>query len=170
MLLPISKRFIWIFYCEGFDKLIDGIADWFQQPDLLVRKHIQEVFVKLCSRNTYDKSIVLVADMDNFEKNHGKKHLMLAKLLLIMPAINAGAIIFGIKHIKITSKLHFKRYSCVVIIFFNKNLCKSVFSTHSLREIVFRLSVFSVYSLFSAYSLFGYQNTLCKNKLCKYTV
>ena len=43
------------------------------------------------------------------------------------------------------TKLYFTHYSWVVIILFNKDLCRSVFSTISFRKLVFRLSVLSVF-------------------------
>ena len=38
-----------------FDNLTDGIWDRFQQPDILVYKNIQDVFVKLRNWNNYDE-------------------------------------------------------------------------------------------------------------------
>ena len=68
--------------------------------------------------------------MDNLGKNNSKKHLMSnvsksANFLLSMPATNAGTVFFGLKLVKGAAKLYFVRYSCVVIILFNKGLCKS---------------------------------------------
>ena len=50
-------------------------------------------------------------------------------------------------------KLYFTRSSCVVIIFFNMDLSKSVFFTYSFRKLVFRLSVF--YDFFLLYFEFN---------------
>ena len=43
-----------ILYFEPFDKLIDGIANQFQQPNFLVYKNIQHVFVKSYNWSNYD--------------------------------------------------------------------------------------------------------------------
>ena len=53
----------------------------------------------LCNRNTYDKLINLAADMGDFGKNYGKKHLMSeelksAKLFLVMVATITTTITF----------------------------------------------------------------------------
>ena len=53
----------------------------------------------LCNRNIYDELINLAADMGDFGKNYGKKHLMSeelnsAKLLLVMAATITTTITF----------------------------------------------------------------------------
>ena len=45
-------------------------------------------------------------------------------------------------HFKGAKKLYFMHYSGVVITLFNKNLCKSAFSTYSLKNPAFHLLVF----------------------------
>ena len=40
------------------------------------------------------------------------------------------------------------QYSCVVIIFFNMDLYKSVFPTYSFQNLVYRLFVFCIFHLF----------------------
>ena len=54
-----SKRFLSILYFETYDKVFYGIANRFQQPDVLIYKSIP-VFVRLCNWN-YDQSICVVA-------------------------------------------------------------------------------------------------------------
>ena len=44
-------------FFQIFDKLLDGIADHSQQPDILVHKISQNAFIKLCNQNNYDESI-----------------------------------------------------------------------------------------------------------------
>ena len=53
--------------------------------------------------------------------------------------------------IKGAAKLYFTHYSCVVIFLFNMCLDKSAFCIYSLRKLVFRLSVLSVFSACSAF-------------------
>ena len=43
-----------ILYFEPFDKLTDGIVNHFQQPNFLVYKNIQHVFVKSYNWSNYD--------------------------------------------------------------------------------------------------------------------
>ena len=52
-----------ILYFEPFDKLTDGIVNHFQQPNFLVYKNIQHVFVKSYNWSNYDYSMSLVGDM-----------------------------------------------------------------------------------------------------------
>ena len=55
---PISKKIVSVLYFKAFDKVIDGIADRFQQPDFVVHKNIHvfvDVFVKLRNRNNYSQ-------------------------------------------------------------------------------------------------------------------
>ena len=51
------------------------------------------------------------------------------------------------------TKLYFAHYSCVVIIFYNKDLCKSAFSTYYFRRLVFHLFVFYVFSVCCEFSI-----------------
>ena len=66
-----------ILYFEPFDKLIDGIANHFQQPNFLVYKNIQHVFVKSYNWSNYDYSMSLVGDMD---KTNSKSRDLKVKL------------------------------------------------------------------------------------------
>ena len=51
---PISKRYMSMLYCQGFNKFIDENFFQIQRPDLLVHKNTQYVFVKLCNCKCYD--------------------------------------------------------------------------------------------------------------------
>ena len=54
-------------------------------------------------------------------------------------------IAYGLGFVKGATKLYFTHYSCVIIILFNTDLCRSTFSVISFRKLVFRLSVLSVF-------------------------
>ena len=49
------------------------------------------------------------------------------------------------------TKLHTTHYSCLVINFFDTGLSRSAFSAHYLEKLVFRLSLFDVFSVFSEF-------------------
>ena len=52
------------------------------------------------------------------------------------------------KLLKEATKFYFMHYLCVVIILFNTDLYKPAFPTYPFENLVFRLSVFSIFCLF----------------------
>ena len=51
-------------YFKAYDKLIDENTNYFQQPDFLHHKYIEDVFVQLRNRNKHGILIGLVVKMD----------------------------------------------------------------------------------------------------------
>ena len=58
--------------------------------------------------------------------------------------VNSSVVLHDLIPVKRSTKSYFTHYSCVVIVFFNTALCRSAYSTISLRKLVFRLSVLSL--------------------------
>ena len=75
--------------------------------------------------------------MAGITKNRQKRFIFIA--------LSKLRIAYGLGFVKGATKLYFTHYSCVIIILFNTDLCRSTFSAISFRKLVFRLSVLSVF-------------------------
>ena len=89
---------------------------------------------------------------------HAHSHaisLLIFILNIVVQMVNLpGFCVFILKSfVKGATKLYFTHQSCVVIILFNKGLCKSVFSTYSFGRLVFCLYAFFVITACSEFDV-----------------
>ena len=54
---------------KTFEKVINGISDCFQQPNILFHKNTQDVFANLCNQNNYGESISLDVGIEHTDFN-----------------------------------------------------------------------------------------------------
>ena len=93
--LPVSKRFVQFFF-KVFDRFKNRIH-W------SISAVLSAQVSKLCDRNTYDKLINLVADMNDFGKNYFKRHLMLIfELVLFRECLSGIASSYFFRPSKVT--------------------------------------------------------------------